>query len=303
MRVYLGLLLTSAVLASGAVACGSDSGDDAGSADTGLTRALATIPASAADQSVLFRDVPTVRKLLAADNKLYANLDGYAIPELTQYRGGSLKGDYGFEETDVTTSLLVGNSPTSFLVGTFKPDAVGQAMKGHGYTSSKDDAGTHLTKPDSPTVDVSETVRVERTSSDAPALPLTPPEESVAGDAAYAAMTKCLGDVYEASLYGKNAGQNKEVVLFGSGAKVDAQNKSTETVCIVTASQDAAENTAKALRDAQENGPAKNYAGIEVAVGDAPVVSMTWENSKESGRRPGDLDKSWELARVALKLF
>lgn len=300
MRTTLGLLATSAVLASGAVACGADSGD----ADTGLTRALAKIPASFAGQSVMFRDVPRIRTLLSADKKLYAGLAGYSIPELTQYRGGSLKEDYGYEETDVTTSLLVGNSPTSLLVGTFKPDAVSEAMKSHGYASSEDAAGTHLTKPESPAVDVSETVRVERTSPEAPALPLTTPDESVTSDAAYAAMTTCLGDVYEASIYGRNAGQNKDVVLFGSGAALDDQNKSTETLCIVTASPGAAEATARALRDAQENGPGKNYAGLEVTIsdGDAPVVSMTWENSTESGRRPGDVDKFGELPRVALKL-
>ncbi|WP_255952377.1 hypothetical protein [Streptomyces odontomachi] len=307
-RPVAAVLLTAALAAS--AACGSES---AGSDDTGgtggkdgttFTRALAAVPASLAGESIMFRDVGRARPLVESGNRMYAALDTYGIPELGQYAALDPKKDMGFDLKQVKTSLTVSQTPTSFLTGTFDPDAVSSALAKHGYHASKDDTGTHLTKSGSPTVDVTGTVRSERTSDDSPKLPLTPPKKSVLDDAAYRAAADCLGDTYEATLYGKGAGKNKDVVLLAIGGRLSGGKASTETLCAVTASKDAADATAKALRE-KETAAGKRYAGSEVTVGDGdtPVVSMTWKNKNASGSRPGDSDRTLELPSLLLKLF
>jgi hypothetical protein len=304
----LGALLLGGVLAAGAAGCGTESGGSGGDGakggtDTALARALAAVPAPLADRSMTFRNVTTARRLVAADRELYGGLAGYGIPELGQYAGDPKK-DWGFDETRVKTSLLVSQTPTSYLTGTFDPDAISGAMTRHGYRVTKDDAGVHLRKPGMPLVDASTTVRVERNSEDSPVLPLTPPEVSVADDAAYRAVTGCLGDTYEATVYGKHAGRNKDVVLLGIGGRAGAGNSSSETLCAVTASKGAAEATAKALRE-KMTATGKPYAGSDVTVGDGdhPVVSMTWKNKAGSGLRPGDSDMTLRLPRLLLRFF
>ncbi len=300
------MALLAVLLTAGAVSCGSDSHDGGkDGSNTAFGRALAAVPASLATESVMFRDVPTNRRLVAKNRKLYSGLSGYGIPELGLYAAVSLKDDYGFDEKHVDTSLIVGNTPTSVLTGTFDPDAISHVMttKHKGYQAAKDDAGVHLKMAGAPTVDVSRSVRIERGSS-APAVPLTPPAKSVAHDPAYRAVADCLGDTYEATLFGKHAGSNKDVVLLGVGGRVGAKDSSAETLCAVTASRAAADATAKALRD-KETAPGRTYAGAKVTVGDGdlPVVSMTWQNKPVSGLHPGDSDKSLELANLLLKLF
>lgn len=299
------LLLTGVLAAS--AACGSesaDSDDSGGTDDTTFAQALAAVPASLAGESIMYRDVSRARPLVESGDRMYAALSTYGIPELGQYTALDPKKDMGFDLEQVKTSLTVSQTPTSFLTGTFDPDAVSSALAKHGYHATKDDTGTHLTKSGSPRVDVNGTVRSERASDDSPELPLTPPKKSVLDDAAYRAVSDCLGDTYEATLYGKNAGKNKDVVLLAIGGRLSGGKAATETLCAVTASKDAADATAQTLRD-KETAAGRRYAGakVDVADGDTPVVSMTWKNKNASGLRPGDSDRTLELPSLLLKLF
>ncbi|MEV1023886.1 hypothetical protein [Streptomyces sp. NPDC050264] len=292
------------VLGAGVAGCGTQ--DDGGRAgdDTGLTSALSGVPASAAEQPMTYRDVPTARRLLAADKTLYQGLDGYGVWELTGRPGSvaSVKDSYGFEAGDVRTALQLGSGQAQRLTGTFDVSAARDAMEKDGYRASDSaDDGVRLRKQGQATFDVSGTARVTKWLDDGPTLPLDPPDESVADDAAYQAVVGCLGDdVYEATLYGKRSEFRKQgVTLLGIGGRADG-SASTEKLCALTTSKKSAEKIAGKLRT--KTAPDERFAGSKVTIGDgdAPVVSMSWKNSTKSGLRPGDQDRTTELPKLLL---
>ncbi|MFK4071687.1 hypothetical protein [Streptomyces sp. NPDC029674] len=284
------LVAALSVTAAGCSLPGGD-GDDGGG--TGLERALAAVPAAAADQGVMYRDVRTVRRLLAADPALYRGLDGFGILEVAQqgYTGGSVRADWGFDVKDVRTSVAVGNS--SLLTGEFDTDAVGRAMKKQGYRATRTDEGTRYKKRgDAGTYEVSGSARAAKRTD--LALGLSAPDESLRDDEAYEEVTDCLGDVYEATYYAKRA--DADVVLLAIGGRLGKDGtSSSEKLCVRTASPKAATAAAAELRKKTARG--QRYAGSKVTVGegDAPLVTMTWKNRAESGLRPADNDRTSEL--------
>ncbi|MFF1354468.1 hypothetical protein [Streptomyces sp. NPDC058297] len=292
----LGTIVLAGVMAAGTTGCSS--GD--GSAGSDLTRALSTLPASAGDESITYIDVPTARKLYTKDRKQYMVLSGFGIQERTQlgYTGGSLKARWGFDDKDVDTSLMVGNG-SSRLSGKFDTEAVRRAMSKHGYTATKTDGGVSLRKSGSTAVDVSDTVRVTHQST-SPKLPLAAPGRTPADDKAYTAVSACMGDVYEATFYGKRQ-QGGRVVLSGIGGRLAGDGTSSEKLCALTSSRKAAERTAQALRE--ETGPGKAYAGTKVTVGegDTPLVTMSWKNSRESSHRPMANNQTLTLLQAMIK--
>ncbi|MFF1735100.1 hypothetical protein [Streptomyces sp. NPDC058247] len=298
----LGTLVLTGVMAAGMTGCSSGDGVDGsgGSAGSGLTRALSTLPASSGDETITYIDVPTARKLYAKDRQQYLVLGGYGIQERTQlgYTGGSLKDRWGFDDKDVDTSLMVGDG-SSLLSGKFDTKAVRRAMTKHGYTAAEGDGGVSLRKSGSVAVDVSDTVRVTHRSK-SPKLPLTAPDRTPADDKAYTAVGACMGDVYEATFYGKRK-QGGGVVLSGIGGRLAGDGTSSEKLCALTSSRNAAERTAKALR--KETGPGKAYAGTKVTVGegDTPLVTMSWKNSRESSHRPMANNQTFTLLYALIK--
>ncbi|WP_069885193.1 hypothetical protein [Streptomyces luteocolor] len=290
-RPFTAVLLAGA-LSAGATSC-SLPGDDGAGGGTGLERALGAVPASAADQAVTYRDVRTVRRLVAEDPGLYRGLDGFGILEVAQsgYTGGSVRADWGFGAKDVRSSVLVGDS--SLLTGEFDTDAVARAMRKQGYKASDTDGGTRYRKRgESGVYDVSESARVARRSH--VALPLTAPDDSLRDVKAYAAVADCLGDVYEATYYAER--QDADTVLFAIGGRLGKDGRSSsETLCARAASKKAAATTAAKLRE--KTAPGERYAGSEVTVGegDTPMITMTWKNRPESGLRPADNDRTSEL--------
>ncbi|MFE0171430.1 hypothetical protein ACFWZ2_03870 [Streptomyces sp. NPDC059002] len=292
-RPFLAVLLTG-VLGVSAAGCSLPGGDDGGGEDgTGLERALDAIPASASDQAVTYRDVRTLRRLVAAEPSLYRGLDGYGIVEVIQrgYTGGSVRKNWGFDEKDVRTSVLVGDS--TLLTGRFDTDAVARAMKKQGYKATDTDGGTRYKKPGEPgTYDISDATRATN-RADA-TLGLTAPGTSLRDDKAYAAVAECLGDVYEASYYAER--EDADVPLLAIGGRLGKDGtSSSETLCARTASKKAAAATAAALR--KKTAPGARYEGSKVHIGDGdtPLVTMTWKNRPDSGLRPGDNDKTAEL--------
>ncbi|MFF3640078.1 hypothetical protein [Streptomyces sp. NPDC002564] len=291
-RLLSALLITGA-LGAGAAGCSLPGGGDGAGDGTGLEHALDAVPASAADQPVTYRDVRTARRLVAEDPSLYRSLDGLGIVEVAQhgYTGRSVRADWGFDAKGVRTSLLIGAD--SLLIGEFDTDAVDQAMKKQGYRATGTDDGTRYKKPGgADTYEVSGSARAAK-RSDTP-LGLSVSGRSLRDDEAYAAVTDCLGDVYEASYYAKR--EDADAVLFAIGGRLAKDGKSSsETLCVRTASGKAAAATAAVLR--KKTAPGERYAGSKVTVGEGatPVVSMTWKNRAASGLRPGDNDKTMEL--------
>ncbi|MFI6881178.1 hypothetical protein ACIBL6_47810 [Streptomyces sp. NPDC050400] len=291
------------VLSTGAVSCGS--GDDGENGDgRGLTSALSGVPASADEQAVTYTDVTATRRLVATGKKVYRQLNGYGIQELAQhpYTAKALKPTYGFDEKDVRTSLLLSNGYGQRLTGDFDVDAVRDAMKKRGYRATDDDGSVRLRKQGQADVDVSGSARTTKAVDDAITLPLDPPDRSVADDDAYGAVVGCLGDdVYRATLYGKRPGYRKQgVTLLGIGSRAKDSASPTETLCVRTTSEAAAEKVAGKLRGKTAAG--ERFAGAEVKVGDGdtPMVSMMWKNSTKSGMGPGDQDRTGELPRLLL---
>lgn len=213
-----------------------------------------------------------------------------------------MKESYGFSVEDVDTSLMVGTGGAQRLTGTFDVEAVRKAMEKDGYRSADHGGGVRLSKQGQATFDVSGSVRVTRRLDSGLELPLERPERSLADDAAYKAVSACLGDdVYEAGLYGKRPGYRKRgVVLTGIGGHTDG-TASTEKLCVLSTSEDAAEKIAKKLRTKTAAG--ERYAGSQVNVGegDTPMVSMSWRNTAAgSGLRPTDQERVLDLLRLLL---
>ncbi|MCQ4211553.1 hypothetical protein [Streptomyces longispororuber] len=291
------------VLGMGAVSCGA--GDDSeNGGGRGLTAALSAVPPSAAGQVVTYTDVTAARRLVGTGRKVYRSLNGYGIIELTgrPYTAVRMRPSYGFDEKDVATSLLLSNGYGQRLTGDFDVAAVRAAMTKRGYRATDDDGAVRLRKKGQADVDVSGSARTTKLTDDAVPLPLDPPDRSLTDDAAYRKAVDCLGDdVYRASLYGKRAAYRKQgVTLLGIGSRAKTAAAPTETLCVVTPSEAAAEKVAGKLRGKTAAG--ERFAGSKVTVGDGgtPVVSMTWKNSTKSGMRPGDQDRTGELARLLL---
>lgn len=299
-RHSLVALITCGALAVGAVGCFSsgdgDSGDG-GAKGTGLEEALAAAPVSAADEAILYVDVSTTRDLAAKDKKQFSGLWGYGIPELSGHAADPLK-EWGFDEKDVETSIVVGNY-NARMTGEFDTDALTKAFEEKGYGASDVDGGTRFMKPgDDSTFQVSNSIRVGIHDKDGTGLGLGEPEKSLAGDRVYAAVADCLGDVYYASFYGKV--ERKGIILLAIGARLAADGTSTETICTVNSSEKAAQSTAIKLRGKTKDG--EPYVGSKVTIrdGKTPTVSMTWKNSSEGRRRPGDNNKTLDLPGLLL---
>ncbi|MGW0531800.1 hypothetical protein [Streptomyces sp. NPDC003032] len=292
VRPCVAVLLTGA-LSVGTAGCSLPGGDGDGGEGTGLERALDAVPASAADQAVTYRDVRTVRRLLAKEPSLYRGLEGFGILEVLQrdYTGGNIRADWGFDEKDVRASVLVGQS--SLLTGEFDTEAVGRAMRKQGYKAADTEGGTRFKKGgEAGTYEVSGSARVANRSD--VRLGLSAPGTSLRDDKAYAAVADCLGDVYEATFYSKR--QDADAVLFAIGGRLGKDGtSSSETLCARTASKKAAETTAAALRE--KTAPGERYAGSKVTVGkgETPLVTMTWRNRPKTGLRPSDNDRTAEL--------
>ncbi|MCL8016812.1 hypothetical protein [Streptomyces sp. AS02] len=292
--LILGALTVGAVGCSSSSDGGNGDGDDRG---TGLEKALAAVPDSAADESILYVDVSAVRDLVAKDEKQFKNLRSLGIPE-AGYATVPLK-EWGFDEKDVETSIAVGNGGSTRMTGQFDTATLTKALEQKGYGASDIDGGTLLKKPGSDsTFQVSSSVRVAILDTDATGLGLDEPERSLVGDPAYAAVTDCLGDVYYASFYGKV--ERKGIALLAIGARLGADGTSTETICTVNASEKAAQGTATKLRGKTKAG--EPYAGSKVTIGGGktPIVSMTWKNSSQPRLRPGDNDKTLDLPGLLL---
>ncbi|MEU6354006.1 hypothetical protein ABZ896_32525 [Streptomyces sp. NPDC047072] len=292
-RQALASLFVLGSLAVGGTGCsGSSTGAGSGEADnrTGLQNALASVPESAAAETVSYADVAVIRDLIAKDSEQFGGLGNYGIPELATYSDETPRQEWGFDEKTVATSVVVGAS-NSRLTGEFDTATIAKALERKGYRASDTDGGTLLKKTgDETTYQVSDSVRVARHDSDGAGLGFGEPERSVAGDPAYAAVDECLGNVYYASFYGKR--EKKDVVLLAIGARLGADGSSTETLCTVNSSEAAAQSAATKLREKTKDG--EPYAGAKVTVrnGETHIVSMTWRNSSEPRLRPRDNDKT-----------
>lgn len=297
-RPLLAVLLTG-TLGVGAAGC-SLPGGDGGEDGTGLERALDTVPASAADQAVTYRDVRKVRRLVAEEPSLYRGLDGFGILEVAQsgYTGKDVRADWGFDEKDVTASVQVGED--SLLTGDFDTSAVGRAMKKQGFAATGTDGGTRFEKrgEDDVTYEVSDSVRVADRSRGG--LGVSAPAKSLRDDEAYAAVADCLGDVYEATYYAKRDDADAELFAIGGRLAKDGGTKkggvSTEKLCVRAASAEAADRVAETLRT--KTGPGARYASSKVRVTEDDMVTMAWRNEPKSGLRPADNDRTGELPNL-----
>ncbi|WP_369218132.1 hypothetical protein [Streptomyces flavofungini] len=288
-RPLLAALLTG-VLSVGAAGCSLPGGDGANDG-TGLERALDAVPLSAADQAVTYQDVRTVRRLVAKDPSLYRGLDGFGILEVAQsdYTGKDVRSDWGFDETDVTASVQVGDS--SLLIGDFDDAAVGRALKKQGYAATGVEGGARYSKRgESMTYETSGSVRVANRSR--ATLKLSVPGASLRDDVAYAAVADCLGDVYEATYYAKRDDADAELFAIG-GRLAKGGRASSEKLCVRATSAEAADTIAEALRT--KTRPGARYAASKVRVSEDDMVTMTWRNRPRSGLRPADNDKTAEL--------
>lgn len=298
----------AAVLAVGTAACGDDSGDGSGSdsgdakAGVGLSAALGGVPGDQAGQTLTYWNVPEVRRLVARDQKLYSALIGFGIPEVTQaaYRGEPVSAAVGFDEKAVDTSVQIGSDATR-LTGRFDVAAVTGAMKKRGWSETEAD-GAPLFTDEEARVTVSSTVRSTSYGAQAPLLPLVAPKASVAADPAHRAAVDCLGDdAYQATFYGKDRPrQLPGLTLFAIGARTTDDGASKERLCAVTQSADAAQAVAEVLRPKTAAG--ERFAGARIDVGDgaAPVVTMEWANSSDSGLRPGAQNQTAELPQLLM---
>ncbi|THC42358.1 hypothetical protein [Streptomyces sp. A1499] len=302
-RPLLAVLLTG-TLGAGAAGC-SLPGGDGGADGTGLERALDTVPASAADQAVTYRDVRKVRRLVAEDPSLYRGLDGFGILEVAQsgYTGKDVGADWGFDEKDVTASVQVGED--SLLTGDFDTSAVGRAMNRQGFGATGIDGGTRFEKRgEDVAYEVSGSVRVADRSQSG--LGVSAPAKSLRDDAAYAAVADCLGDVYEATYYAKRDDADAELFAIGGRLAKDGGTRkggtstengtSTEKLCVRAASPEAADRVAETLRT--KTGPDARYASSKVRVTEDGMVTMAWRNQPRSGLRPADNDRTGELPNL-----
>ncbi|CAM5427632.1 hypothetical protein SALBM135S_08946 [Streptomyces alboniger] len=291
-RPLLAVLLTTA-LSAGATGCSLPGGDEAVDG-TGLERALDAVPDSAADQAVTYRDVRTVRRLVAKDLPLYRGLDGFGILEVAQsgYTGKDVRADWGFDEKDVTASVQVGDS--SLLLGDFDTSAVERAMKKQGYAATEVDDGTRFEKRgEDVRYEVSGSVRVVNRAHGG--LGVSEPGTSLRDDMAYTAVADCLGDVYEATYYAKQDDADAE--LFAIGGRLSKNGRtSSEKLCVRAASSEAADAIAEALRT--KTRPGARYAGSKVRVTDDGLVTMAWRNRPKTGLRPADNDRTGELPNL-----
>ncbi|MEV7283146.1 hypothetical protein AB0O01_01035 [Streptomyces sp. NPDC093252] len=293
--------VVSAVLVAVTAACGGDSEDTAPAG--GLTAALGGIPQDRGGQPLVYTDVPEVRRLTERDPELYAVLSGFGIPELAQadYAGEPARAALGFDETVVDSSVQIGADAVR-LTGRFDVDAVTGAMKERGWTETESKGAPLLTQ-DGTRITVSPSVRSLAHTRDAALPPLTDPETSIASDTAFRAVADCLGDdTYHATLYGKDReGHLPGLTLFGIGARAGDDGTSTERLCAVTRSAEAARTVADALRPATAAG--ERFAGVRIEVGEgaAPVVTMEWDNSVAE-LRPGSQNQTGQLPQLLITL-
>ncbi|MDG4859538.1 hypothetical protein P8605_15495 [Streptomyces sp. T-3] len=295
----LSALALAGALTVGTLGCSSgDKGDGEGDGATGLQRALGAAPASVGSKGITYFDVPTARKLVAEDNKLYGVLNGYGIGELQEYAGNP-RGNWGFDEKDVRTAFDV-QGQSSRLTGTFDTKAIAAALRKKGFRADSTDNGTRFEEPGKKgsTFEATASVRVRSSSDRAFALTLAEPENSLADDPAYAAVADCLGDVYYATFYAKRT--KGDVVLLAMGGRLDAGGTTSETICTVNASGKAADRTAAKLRTTTAKG--EPYAGSTVTSGDGdtPIVSMSWKTSSKPGHRPRENDRTAKLTWLLL---
>ncbi|MFE3073840.1 hypothetical protein [Streptomyces sp. NPDC059247] len=289
-----------AALVAVAGACGGDSDAKGGS---GLSIGLGGIPQDQGGQTLTYWNVPEVMRLTRQDEQLYGALSGFGIPEVAQarYEEEPARVALGFDETTVDTSVQIG-SDAARLTGRFDVAAVTGAMRQRGWTETKSDGAPLLTQ-DGARVSVSSSVRSSSSARNTALPPLTGPGASVATDPAYRAVADCIGeDAYHATFYGKDRrGQLSGLTLFAIGARAGADGTSTERLCAVTRSAEAARAVAAALRP--ETAAGKRFAGarVEVGEGSAPVVTMRWANST-SGLRPGSQNQTAELPRLLAPL-
>ncbi|MFJ9041164.1 hypothetical protein ACIRF8_31930 [Streptomyces sp. NPDC102406] len=136
------------MLGMSVVGCGAHDDGDRGTGEgaSGLISALSGAPASAGEQSLTYRDVDVVRRLVAADRELYAGLEGFGVWELSGRRttAAFTKESYGFGAKDVNTSLMVGTGQAQRLTGTFDVEAARKAMEKRGYRASDRNGGVRL---------------------------------------------------------------------------------------------------------------------------------------------------------------
>ncbi|MGH4034661.1 hypothetical protein ACQB60_37730 [Actinomycetota bacterium Odt1-20B] len=294
--------LVAIALAGGLTATACSSDDSAKNADgsgTGVEQALASVPVSADMGAIDYVDSARVRPLAAKDRDLYVNLAHLGVPEAIEspYAGTSVRARWGFSEKDVTSSVSVTaeGSTSVRLTGSFDDDAMARKLRKQGYrTDSRDGVIRVRGKGDdkSETYELSSSVRVHNPDT-RPRLSATAPKKSAADDPAYAKAADCLGDVYEATFY--SARRSQDVRLMAIGGRIAAGGGSSETLCVVTPSKEAARTVAQKLRE--KTRPGARYAGSKVTVGEgaAPLVSMTWKNDVASGRRPAENNRSGEL--------
>ncbi|MFB7593041.1 hypothetical protein [Streptomyces sp. NPDC056169] len=287
------------VLGAGAAACGDDPADAAGGSRTGLTAALGTAPEADAGGILTYTDVTATRRLVEQDKKLYGGLATYGIPEVAQagYEKRPLKETHGFDENDVNTSLQIGSDRWR-LTGRFDVNAVTDGMKKLGYTEGATDGGVLLKDPDGGQVAVSASVRSLSMSQDAPPPALAAPKASVADDAAYRAVARCIGDgTYYATFYGKGReGQSPDVTLYAIGATATADGTSRERLCALTASAAGATRTADKLRATTASGERFAGATVDAGSGATPVVTMEWANGPRA--LPGDQNRTMQLPKL-----
>ncbi|MFF2779369.1 hypothetical protein ACFVU3_31290 [Streptomyces sp. NPDC058052] len=289
----------AAALLGGLTACGGD-GDDA-KPGGGLSAALDGVPAERADTYLAYVDVARARGLVAADRKLYGDLEDYGIPELAAARneGDDPRDAFGFTAADVDSSVRIGS--TGFrLTGRFDPAAAGPPLERRGWKKGATDGG-ELWQDGDARVAVSSSVRSGAFAAEDALPPLGGPERSLADDPAYRRAVDCLGeDAYLVHLFAGRSGNTLPgVALYGFGARAAEDGTSRERLCVVTESAEAARGVADALRPATAGGETFDGVAVEVGDGSEPVVTMEWANSATPvGLRPGRQTATHELPRL-----
>ncbi len=291
------------LLATGALAAATTACSGSGGGGTGLERALSYVPASAAGQDVEFSDVPTERKLVAKDRKLYANLDTYGMAEsLSGMYTGPMEQMWGFDSADVKTVTTVGSAiNSSRMTGTFDLGKINAAMKKAGYSGATSHGVLTMAKAGSGTMLADTSTRVVHNAG-SPFTGFGRPGKSLRGVREYSAVAGCLGDVYEADFYPEDHGDTKhpDTVLMGMGARLTG-GVSKETMCLVTKSDASAQAAADTLRDKRMK-PGMPYADAKLTVhkGSTPWVSLTWTNADKPGLHPSDNTRDLDLPRLFL---
>ncbi|NUK34422.1 hypothetical protein HRW16_08740 [Streptomyces lunaelactis] len=290
MRILqsLSALVVLAVTATTVVGCSSERDGKSASGSRGLMGVLDSAPAAVSGTTVSYLNVRTARALVKKDEKLYANFNGYGIPEYASvgYTSKSLRTLMGFDERDVQTSLVVGDL-SNRLTGDFDKDAISKALAKRDYRAEKSGRGLRLSNGKDRQYEVTGDVLVGESKKEG-LSPLAPEGKTLADDSLYKAVAKCLGsDVYEANFFGKERPRAISR-LFAVGGRIGNDGAPSETLCALATNDEKAQEIAKRLRTETTKG--KRYAGTEVSVteGDMPMVTMTWKNTSASGMHPAD---------------